>query len=95
FCGYIVPIAGLIVPIVLWQVKKNDSDVIDRHGCIVVNWIITELILGLVFGILCFVLIGIPLLIVLGVVGIVFPIVGAIKATNGEAWSYPCSIRFF
>ncbi|OGV66154.1 MAG: hypothetical protein A3K19_19600 [Lentisphaerae bacterium RIFOXYB12_FULL_65_16] len=95
FCGYIVPLAGLIVPIVLWQMKKNDSEIIDRHGQIVVNWIITELILGIIFGILCFALIGIPLLSVLAIVGIVFPIVGAVKANNGEVWSYPCSIRFF
>lgn len=95
FCGYIVPLAGLIVPIVLWQMKKNNSEIIDRHGRIVVNWIITEFILAIIFAILCFVLIGIPLLIVLAVVGIIFPIVGAVKANNGEVWPYPCSIKFF
>lgn len=95
FCGYVVPLAGLIVPIVLWQMKKDESGVIDQHGRIVVNWIITEVILGIIFALLCFLCIGIPLLMVLAVVGIVFPIVGAIKANNGEVWPYPCSMRFF
>jgi len=95
FCGYIVPIAGLVVPIILWQIKKADSEIIDQHGCIVVNWIITEIIFGFICGLLFFVLIGIPLLIALLAVGIVFPIVGAVKANNGEVWSYPCSIKFF
>jgi uncharacterized Tic20 family protein len=95
FCGYVIPLAGLIVPIVLWQIKKNDSDIIDRHGRIVVNWIITEFILGIVFALLCFVVIGIPLLFALAVVTVVFPIVGGLKANNGEAWKYPCSIGFF
>lgn len=94
FCGYVFPFAGLIVPIVLWQVKKNDSELIDRHGRIVVNWIITEFILAIVFLLLCFVLIGIPLLIALAVVGVVFPIIGTVKASNGEAWTYPCSMKF-
>jgi len=94
FCGYLIPFAGLILPIVLWQVKKNDSPLIDQHGRIVVNWIITEFIFAIVFAVLCFVLIGIPLLIVLVIVGIIFPIVGAVKAANGEAWTYPCSITF-
>lgn len=94
FCGYAFPLAGLIVPIVLWQIKKNDSELIDRHGRIVVNWIITEFILAIVFLLLCFVLVGIPLLIALAVVGVVFPIIGAVKASNGEAWTYPCSIKF-
>lgn len=92
FCGYLVPLAGLIVPIVLWQIKKDESPVIDRHGIVVANWIITEFILGAIFGLLCFVLIGIPLVAALVVAGIIFPIVGAIKAKNGEVWRYPFSI---
>ncbi len=95
FCGYIVPLAGLIVPILLWQMKKNESEIIDQHGRIVLNWIITGFIFAIIFGLLCFVVIGIPLLIALAVVGIIFPIVGAVKANNGEVWSYPCSIKFF
>lgn len=95
FCGYVIPLAGLIVPIILWQLKKNDSEIIDRHGRIVANWIITEFILGIIFGLLCFVMIGIPLLIALAVVAIVFPVIGALKANNGEVWKYPCSIKFF
>jgi len=95
FCGYIVPLAGLIVPIILWQIKKSESDIIDRHGRVVVNWIITEFILAVAFALLCLVLIGIPLLVTLAVVAIVFPIVGAVKANNGEVWRYPCSIGFF
>jgi hypothetical protein len=51
--------------------------------------------LGIVFGLLCFVIIGIPLSMALVAVGIVFPIVGAVKANNGEVWPYPCSIGFF
>lgn len=95
FCGYVIPLAGLIVPIVLWQIKKNESDTLDRHGRIVVNWIITEILFGILFALLCLVLIGIPLLFVLCVVAIVFPIVGGLKAYDGEVWRYPCSIDFF
>ncbi|MEI7850221.1 MAG: DUF4870 domain-containing protein [Kiritimatiellales bacterium] len=95
FMAYVLPLAGLIVPLVLWQVKKDESAVIDRHGRIVMNWIFTEFILLLIIIPLCFILIGFPLLFILGVLGIVFPIIGAIKAGNGEVWPYPCSIRFF
>jgi uncharacterized Tic20 family protein len=95
FCAYIIPLAGLIVPIILWQVKKKDSQFIDKNGKIVVNWIITEIILLIMFGILCFLLIGIPLLAALIVLSIVFPIIGGIKANNGVAWSYPFTIKFF
>ena len=95
FCGYLAPLAGFVVPIVLWQIKKDESDIIDKHGKIVANWILTELIYGLVFGLLCLILIGIPLIITLAVLSIVFPIIGGIKANGGEVWPYPLSITFF
>jgi uncharacterized Tic20 family protein len=92
--GLIVPLAGLIVPIVIWQVKKNELPGIDRHGRVVVNWIISHILYALVFALLAFLIVGIPLLIALAVVSIVFPIVGGIKASNGEVWKYPLSITF-
>ena len=93
--GIIVPIAGLIVPIVIWQVKKNELPLINTHGKNVVNWIISEIIYSFVCFLLVFVLIGIPLAIGLGIIGIVFPIIGAIKGYRGEAWKYPMAIPFF
>ena len=49
FCGFLIPLAGLVVPIVLWQVKKNESQLIDQHGRIVANWLVTAFIAGIVF----------------------------------------------
>ncbi len=93
--GFVVPVAGMVVPIVLWQIKKKELPGIDAHGCHATNWIITELIAMAVAGVLCLVLIGFPLLIVLGILGIVFPIIAAIKANNGELWRYPMAFTFF
>lgn len=94
FAGFAVPIAGLVVPIVLWQLKKDELPGIDDHGKVVMNWIISEVIYGIVSFLLVFVLIGIPMLIALAIVGIIFPIMGGIKANNGELWRYPMSIQF-
>jgi uncharacterized Tic20 family protein len=93
--GFIIPLAGWVAPILIWQLKKQEMPALDPHGKVVVNWILSELIYGTVCFILFFVVIGIPLLIVLLMLGIIFPIIGAIKADNGEVWQYPLSIRFF
>ena len=95
FCGYLVPIAGLILPIILWQIKKDESVVIDRHGKIVANWLITAFILGLISAALTPVVIGFFMLFGLAIVAVVFPIIGAIKANSGEVWAYPMSFNFF
>jgi hypothetical protein len=93
--GFMVPLAGLILPIVLWQVKKNDLPGLDVHGKVVANWIISELLYGVGCIVLAFLVVGIFLLLGLMVLGVVFPIIGGIKANNGELWRYPLSIQFF
>ena len=93
-CGFVLPLAGFVVPIILWQIKKKDSPILDQHGKIAVNWMISALLYG-VGGILLMAIgIGIPLLTALGVASIVLPIVGGVKANNGEIWPYPLSIKF-
>jgi len=93
--GFVVPIAGLVAPIIIWQVQKNNLPGIDEHGKVVVNWLISAIIYGVVSGLLTVILIGIPMLIVLVVVSIIFPIIGGIKANDGQLWKYPLSIQFF
>ncbi len=95
FAGFVVPIAGLIAPIILWQVKKDELPGIDAHGKVVLNWILSELIYALVCIPLAFILIGIPMLLAVMVLAIVFPIVGGLKANEATVWPYPLSIPFF
>jgi uncharacterized protein len=93
FAGYIVPIAGLIAPVVIWQIKKNEYPELDEHGKAVVNFIISLVIYSLISAVLVIVLIGVPLLLALAAIGIIFPIIGGIKANNGELWRYPLTLN--
>ena len=95
FLGYVIPLGGLVAPIVMWAIGKDKSHQVDQHGKIVLNWIISFLIYLVIAGILCLVLIGFLFLVVLVILDIVFPIIGAVKASNGTAWKYPLSIPFF
>ena len=93
-CNYAFPLAGVVIPIVMWAVGRDQSPEADKHGMVIINWMITAIIMAVAFGILSVVLIGIPLLIILGVLGIVFPIIGAVKANDHVLWPYPLSIKF-
>ena len=93
FSNYIFPLAGLVVPVVLWLAKKDQDQAIDRQGREITNWVIFQSIAWAISFILAFVLIGIPMLVVLAIVGIIFPIIGAVKATNGEFYRYPMLFR--
>ncbi len=93
--NYLAPGLGFILPIVMWATAKDRDPRIDAHGKVVLNWIISAAIYGVVFGILCIVLIGYPLLLVLAVANFAFSIIGAVKANAGKLWNYPGAIPFF
>ncbi|MFK8030180.1 MAG: DUF4870 domain-containing protein [Gammaproteobacteria bacterium] len=90
----VIPLGGFVMVIVIWQAKKDQIPGLDAHGRMVVNWLLSSLVYFIVFSVLAFVLIGIPLLIALGLISIGFAIFGTIKAYDGELWSYPLTIRF-
>lgn len=94
FLNFVVPFAGLVLQIVMWATNKKDSAVIDAHGKHALNWFISLFIYIIISAVLCFVLIGIPMLLTLAVLDLVFPIMAAVKANNGTVWRYPLSIRF-
>jgi uncharacterized protein len=95
FAGLVIPYGGFIVPILIWQTQKNKFPALDEHGKIVANWLISATIYLVVCGLLCFVLIGVLMLPILFIMIIAFPIIGGIKANNGEVWPYPLTIEFF
>lgn len=90
----VVPLAGIILPIVLWQTQKEKMPALDAHGKMVANWMISAVIYAVASVVLMLVLVGFLLILVLAVLSIVFPIVGAIKANNGILWDYPLTIKF-
>ncbi len=94
FAGIIVPFAGIILPIVMWTTNKQQSDLVNEHGKIILNWWISCLIYSIVSGILCLLFIGVLLLFAICICAIIFPIIGAVKANNGEVYKYPLSIQF-
>ncbi|GGZ90311.1 hypothetical protein GCM10007028_30760 [Algibacter mikhailovii] len=91
----VIGFGSLIVPLILWLTQKDKVYQMDAHGKNIVNFQLSLI----VYCIICVPLIlffGLGLLgfAVLGIVGVIFPIVNAIKASRGEAPSYPLSFNF-
>jgi uncharacterized Tic20 family protein len=94
FCSWFFPFLGLIVPLIMWQTKKEDP-YIDEQGKVVMNWVFSAVIYSVVSIILCFLIVGFFLLAILFVCSIVFTIMGAMDANKGIIKNYPMSIKFF
>ncbi|MBM7584200.1 putative Tic20 family protein [Bacillus pakistanensis] len=82
-----------IGPIIIWLVKKDDSEFIDYHGKEYLNFLISYFVYGTVCWILTIVLIGFVLLPVVGILVFIFTILGAIKAYEGEHYRIPTIFR--
>jgi uncharacterized Tic20 family protein len=99
---HIVALSGLIGngvgfvlgPLVVWLIKKDDYPFVEEQGKEAINFQITMTIAAIISGILTLIVVGFFLLVAVGIVMIVFPIVAAVKASNGEAFRYPFTIRF-
>jgi uncharacterized Tic20 family protein len=81
---------GLIVPLVLWLTQKGVVRDMDAHGKAIINFQISLFLLALICIPAIFLLgLGILGLIIVGVVGLVYPILNAIRVSNNEEISYP------
>jgi uncharacterized Tic20 family protein len=96
FARFVVPVpfAGIIGPLIVWQVKKDEHPFVDENGKEAVNFQISVAIYLVAAILLCFLIIGIFLLPAVAVFNIVFLIIAAVKANNGERYEYPLTIRF-
>ena len=93
--GFIVPwVFHILGPLIVWLAKRADSPEIDAHGKESINFQLSMLIYNVVAGILCIILIGIPILILLHLLNIDFVIVASIKASEDKLYRYPLTIRF-
>lgn len=84
---------GLLLPLVIYLVKKDDAPAVAAQACEALNFHISLLLYALACIPLLFVLIGFPLLIALSVAGLVLAIVAAVRASEGAAWRYPLTLR--
>jgi uncharacterized protein len=84
----------LLGPLIIWLMKRGDSSEIAAHGKESLNFQLSMLIYDAVAAILCFVLIGFPLLVILWIMNTVLVIIASIRASEGQFYRYPFTIRF-
>jgi uncharacterized Tic20 family protein len=80
-------------PLIIWLIKKDEDKFIDDQGKEALNWQIT-FIIGWFVGLITMCIgIGFIILIALGICNLIFCIMGAVKANNGQLYRYPINLR--
>ena len=90
--GYIIPFGGVLVPIIIWMMKKD----VPLISAIARQAIVLNVAVFIAFAIawillLTVILFPVSILIwcVIGIAAVALPIMGAIKANDGVYFKYP------
>jgi uncharacterized Tic20 family protein len=90
--GYIIPLGGVIVPIIIWAAKSDSPSIASiAKQALLLNVVV--FLTACALALLWLTIVLIPFSIVacfgLGLIAIVLPILGAVKASDGTYYKYP------
>jgi uncharacterized Tic20 family protein len=84
---------AFILPLVVFLIRNKESPLVAAHAKEALNFHISLIFYALLCVPLIFVVIGIPLMIVLGLGASVCAIIAAVRAAEGVVYQYPLTIR--
>lgn len=90
----LVPYLGVLGPLIIWFLRRDEYAEVDRQGRDSINFQLSILVYSFVAGLLTILGIGVLLLTLIGIFNLVVVIVASIKSYNGERFEYPFSIKF-
>ena len=86
---------SFVVPLIIWLIKKDDDKFIADQAKEALNFHITVIIAYFAITVIAIVTMGIGFILypVLGIGVLVLGIIAGLKANDGIAYRYPCTIR--
>jgi len=94
FTGYLIPLAWIIGPLIVWMIKRDEMPFVDDQGKESLNFQITIMLAMIASALLMFILVGFVLIFVVVIFQFIVVIIASIKANEGVYYRYPLSIRF-
>jgi len=104
--NYIFPFGGVIAPLIIWQVKKDESTYIDEQGKSALNFNLSFALYSFIvgFGIFSTFFFHFPnfiglfgsisLVAIIEIIRFIFIVMAVIKVNNNEYFKYPLTIQF-
>ena len=84
---------GIILPLVVYLAMRGESEYVAANAREALNFHISVFIYAVCCIPLAFIVIGIPLAILIGLAAVVLAIIAAVRASKGECYRYPLTLR--
>jgi len=92
--GLVMPLIGIVLgPLVVWLARRDESEFVAAHAKEALNFNISVLLGALACMLLMLVFVGFLLGTALFVAWLVMMLIAAIKASEGQSYRYPFSLR--
>lgn len=88
-----LPVGNILGPLIIWLMKKDTMPKVNEHGKEALNFQITVSAIILACMALFFLFLPLLLIPVVGIAALILTIIATIKASNGEFYRYPFSLR--
>ncbi|GAB3915958.1 hypothetical protein GCM10011575_23270 [Microlunatus endophyticus] len=89
-----VIVTGFIGPLIIWAVFKDRNPLVRQNAAAATNFGFLMAIGYVVGSILLVVVVGGLVMAAAAVLAIIFGIIGAVRANNGEVYSYPFNVKW-
>ncbi len=94
FAGFFFPFGGTIGPLICWLTRRDESSWVNINGKASLNFQLSMLLYIVLAIPLCFIIIGIPIIMLLWTLKVICVIIASVKAPKGELFRYPLVIPF-
>lgn len=84
---------AIIGPLIIWLIKKDDSEFVNFHGKEYFNFFISYTVYIFVGSLLMIILIGLIIVPILAVMYLIFTLIALYKAYKGEHYRIPLIFR--
>jgi len=82
---------GFIAPLIIYLIAKDKFTKDNAREAL--NWQITFILYMIISTILVIILVGFLMYAIFGVLNLIFCILAAVKASDGEVYTYPMTLR--
>lgn len=92
FAGLLVPFGNILGPLLVWLIKKDESQFVAENGKQSLNFQITWTVLIVVAGLSILVGVGLLIVPVLALAWLILVVIATIRASEEEVYDYPLTI---
>ena len=93
FAGLVIPLGGLLGPLLIWWLKKDESAFVRQQGIEAINFRLTVYFYWIICWCLSLFMIGFFLMPLVVIFDVLFTVIAAMRTLDGKAYRYPLTLR--